>query len=382
MRRLVAVDLPGGNAFVSAVAKYFEAGDAVLPLDQRLSKPATEHLLATLCPSAILGPDGEVSLPRGIPVEDGDALVMPTSGTSGTPKGVVLTHSALVASALATSTRLAVNNAADHWLCCLPLSHVGGMSVVARALITDTPLSVHPGFDVAAVRKAVQEGVNLISLVATALFRLDLETINALRYVVLGGSTPPDALPENVVTTYGLTESGSGVVYDGFPLEGAEIELADDGEISLRGAMLLRAYRDGTDPKDSRGFFATGDLGAIDAHGRLLVQGRREDVIISGGENIWPAPVERILQRHPAVAEVAVVGIKDPEWQHVVVACVVAQPGGHVELEALRDLVREELSSFHAPRAVELFDELPRTSIGKIKRGDLVSEIERRRAAN
>jgi O-succinylbenzoic acid--CoA ligase len=239
---------------------------------------------------------------------------------------------------------------------------------------------VHPGFDAAAVTAAIRDGVNLISLVATALFRLDAVTVGALRYVVLGGSAPPEELPENVVTTYGLTETGSGVIYDGVPLGGVDLEVADDGEISLRGAMLLRAYRDGTDPKDARGFLRTGDLGKFDQHGRLVVYGRREDVIISGGENIWPVPVEQLLARHPGVAEVAVVGVKDPEWQQLAVACVVPRAGTTIGLEELRDLVREELGPFHAPRAVEFFDELPRTSIGKIKRGELIEAIERRRA--
>lgn len=380
MRRLVGVDLPGGDAFVAALERCFDAGDAVLPIDQRLPKAATDRLLATLRPSAMLSSQGETPLSDGIPVKDGDALVMPTSGTSGTPKGVVLTHSALLASALATSARLGVDSATDQWLCCLPLSHVGGMSVITRALATKTRLEVHPGFDAAAVTAAIRDGVNLISLVATALFRLDAVTVSALRYVVLGGSVPPEELPENVVATYGLTETGSGVIYDGVPLGGVDVEVADDGEISLRGAMLLRAYRDGTDPKDARGFLRTGDLGTIDQQGRLVVYGRREDVIISGGENIWPVPVEQLLARHPGVTEVALVGVRDPEWQQLAVACIVPRAGTTIGLEELRDLVREELGPFHAPRAVEFFDELPRTSIGKIKRGELIEAIERRRA--
>lgn len=380
MRRLVAVDLPGGPAFVEALERYFDSDDAVLPIDQRLPIAATKRLLAEFCPAAITDADGEHALDASIPVDTDDALVMPTSGTSGTPKGVVLTHAALEASARATSTRLAVDANIDKWLCCLPLSHVGGMSVITRALATGTALEVHPGFELGAVTTAIRDGVSLTSLVATALFRLDAATIDLLRCIVLGGSVPPRTLPSNTVTTYGLTETGSGVVYNGLALDGVDIEIADDGEIALRGAMLLRCYRDGTDPKDNRGFFRTGDIGEIDSNGLLVVHGRREDVIISGGENIWPTPVEQVLSRHAAVADVAVIGISDPEWQHVAVACVVTKPGTEVRLEELRDLVRDDLGAVHAPRALELFEELPRTSIGKIKRGELVAEIERRSA--
>jgi O-succinylbenzoic acid--CoA ligase len=192
---------------------------------------------------------------------------------------------------------------------------------------------------------------------------------------VLGGSAPPEDLPGNVVTTYGLTESGSGVVYDGVPLDGVDVEIADDGEILLRGPMLLRAYRDGTDPKDSRGFLPTGDLGAVDEDGRLSVFGRREDVIVSGGEKIWPSPVEQLLLGHPGVEDAAVVGVPDPEWHQRAVACIVASPGTTVALAELRELVRGELGAVYAPRELQLFDELPRTSIGKIRRAELTAAV-------
>jgi o-succinylbenzoate---CoA ligase len=375
VRRLVALDLPGGEGFRSALERCFANGDAVLPVDQRLPLPARQRLFSALGPGAIIDTTGEHSLDDGRPVEDGDALVMATSGTSGTPKGVVLTHTALEASTNATSSRLTVDPDADGWLCCLPLSHVGGMSVVIRALMTGTSLEIQPSFDEAGLKDAIEHGTTLVSLVSTALFRLDASTIESLRVIVLGGSAPPASLPANVVTTYGLTESGSGVVYDGVPLDGVEVEIAADGEILLRGAMLLRAYRDGTDPKDDRGFFPTGDLGAFDEQGRLLVFGRREDVIVSGGEKIWPVPVEQLLLSQPGIDEVAVIGIPDPEWGQRAVACVVASSRSKVQLEELRALVRKELGAIYAPREVQFFDALPRTSIGKIRRNELITEV-------
>jgi o-succinylbenzoate---CoA ligase len=249
------------------------------------------------------------------------------------------------------------------------------MSVVTRALVTNTPVELHAGFNVEDVTAAAKNGVTLVSLVSTALFRLDRATVDALRVIVLGGSAPPDELPGNVVTTYGLTESGSGVVYDGVPLDGVDVEIAADGEILLRGPMLLRAYRDGTDPKDARGFLPTGDLGAFDESGRLVVYGRREDVIVSGGEKIWPLPVEQLLLRHPSIREVAVVGVPDPAWHQRAVACVVASPGTTVALRELRELVSGELGSVYAPRELQVFDELPRTSIGKIRRAELSAAV-------
>ena len=141
---------------------------------------------------------------------------------------------------------------------------------------------------------------------------------------MLGGSAPPEDLPPNVVTTYGLTETGSGVVYDGLPLEGVDVAVdRATAEIRLRGPMIMRAYRDGTVPLDPAGWFATGDVGALTPDGRLTVLGRRTDMIISGGENIWPGPVEDALRRHPAVADVAVAGRPDPAWGQRVVAWVV-----------------------------------------------------------
>ena len=159
-----------------------------------------------------------------------------------------------------------------------------------------------------------------MSLVATALTRIDP---TRFRTIVLGGSRPPADRPPNTVTTYGMTETGSGVVYDGVPLDGVDVRIDADGQIRLRGPMLLRCYRDGTAPVDDDGWFPTGDVGRWLDDGRLHVEGRRGDLIISGGENIWPEAVEAALSSHPGVAEVLVRGVDDPEWGQVVEALVV-----------------------------------------------------------
>jgi O-succinylbenzoic acid--CoA ligase len=210
-------------------------------------------------------------------------------------------------------------------------------------------------------------------------------------------------LPPNVVATYGMTETGSGVIYDGRPLEGVEVSFRPspgagggggdvggrageantgggagaEGEILLRGPMLLRGYRDGGDgrvvgPDGAREWFATGDAGALDADGKLVVSGRIADVITTGAEKVWPDAVERILMAHPGVAEVAIWKRPDPEWGERVVAWVVPIEGGP-SLAELRQIVTDGIAPWAAPKEMILVDDLPRTAAGKVRRRELDS---------
>ena len=363
--RLVALDLPGGSRFVEALQTVWDRGDAAFPVDQRLPPPAKAAVMAAMAPASAIDVGGdEITLDGGRPVEPGDALVVATSGSTGAPRGVVLTHAAVEASALATSERLAVSGD-DHWLACLPLSHVGGLAVVTRALATGVTLTVHPTFDAVAVEAAAAGGATLTALVATALARIDP---SRFRTIVLGGAAPPPDRPANTVTTYGMTETGSGVVYDGRPLSGVDVGIDDDGEIHLRCPMLLRAYRDGTVPIRD-GWFATDDLGIWLDDGRLHVVGRRTELIITGGENVWPHQVEAALADHPLVADVAVGGVADAEWGQAVGAFIVpAERSNPPTLDALRAHVKESLPAHCAPRRLVVVAHIPRTALGKIRR--------------
>lgn len=372
MPHLVALDLPGGDLFVAALQRVWERGDAVLPIDQRLPTAGAASLIAAMGASAVIDDDGEhpvdPAFESGFDTEPGDALVVATSGSTGAPKGVVLTHAAVAASAAATSRRLGAT-ADDHWLACLPLAHVGGLAVVTRALHSDCALTVLPRFDPGAVSAAAAAGATLTSLVASAMARIDPALF---RWIVLGGSHPPVDRPVNTVATYGLTETGSGVVYDGVPLDGVEVMIADDGEVLLRCPMQLRSYRDGTTPIDTAGWLHTNDLGRWLDDGRLYVEGRRGDLIISGGENIWPDVVEAAIASHPGVADVAVAGVASAEWGHAVTAWIVASdPATPPTLDEVRGWVRDRLPAFMAPRSIVITMSLPRTAIGKIQRSQL-----------
>jgi O-succinylbenzoic acid--CoA ligase len=373
MRELVAVRAPGSATFVELLQRTWDDGDALLPVDPRLPDPAFHQLIETLAPSVLVDEDGHrTRLRGGRPVEHGDALVVATSGSTGAPKGVIHTHTSVLASARASSARLGVDPDHDRWLGCLPVAHVGGLSVITRALLTGTALEVHPRFDPVAVDAAADRGATLISVVPTALARIDA---TRWRRLVVGGSAPPSDLPDNAVTSYGLTETGSACAYDGSPFDGVELRIADDGEIAVRGDVLLRAYRhDGgdRDPRDADGWFHTADAGRFEADGRLTVLGRLDDAIVTGGEKVWPEAVERVLAEAPGVAEVAVTGRPDPEWGQRVVALIVpADPAEPPLLDALREQVRALLPAYAAPRAVELVTSLPRTSLGKIRRREL-----------
>ena len=333
---------------------------------------------------------------------DDPAVIVATSGTTGTPKGAVLTHGALAASAAAWNEFLPP---ATGWLASLSIAHVGGLGVVWRAALAGTPVAIPAGSDTASMLAAVSDPrVSHVSLVAAQLARLlhlggGVPAPSNLRAVLLGGGpVPPElvttalALGWPVVPTYGMTETASGVTAmatadaaarpdsAGRALPGVELRVARPGgdgigEIEVRGPSIFSGYvGDGADSADAftpDGWYRTGDMGRVDGEGYLAVADRRLDLIVSGGENVYPAEVEAVLASHPAVADAGVTGRADARWGAVPVAAVVLHPGANVGGEELRAYCRESVASFKVPVAIVRLQALPRTSAGKLQRGAL-----------
>jgi O-succinylbenzoic acid--CoA ligase len=271
----------------------------------------------------------------------------------------------------------------DRWLCCLPLHHVAGMSIVMRSVIYGTGAVVHDGFDVDRVAGSLDaDGVTLISLVTTQLRRLLAAGVDLARpraILVGGGPVPVDVLEEatgrgaTVVQTYGLTEAASQVTTlspqdarrklgsAGRPLLTTHLRI-QDGEILVQGPTVAPGCA------DEDGWLHTGDLGSIDDEGFLYVEDRLGDVIVSGGENVLPAEVEEVLLRHPSVADAAAVGRADDEWQEAVAAVVVLEPGAEASPDDLRRHCAQHLAGFKVPKRFEFTDQLPRTAAGKLLR--------------
>ena len=267
----------------------------------------------------------------------------------------------------------------------MPLSHVGGISILTRCAIFGWTAVVHERFETAAVLRALMEdGITAVSLVPTMLARLldaGLERPPALRCALVGGAPgPPDLLARAraagipVAATYGLTEACSQVTTQapgdadataGRPLPGTTVEIAGDGEILVSGPTVAP----GALAADGR--LHTGDLGALDADGRLTVTGRKAETIVTGGENVAPAEVEAVLLAHPAVADAAVHGRPDPEWGEAVVATVVLGRRSGADAEELRAHCAGGLARFKVPKEIRFAPGLPRTASGKLLRRQL-----------
>ncbi|HBQ51777.1 MAG: hypothetical protein EBV58_02280 [Actinobacteria bacterium] len=363
MRELVAIDLPAGDEFVATLLKIWDSGNAALPLDQRIPQVARINLVASLKASKVVDKHGTTTkLAESEPVDIDDALVIATSGSTGSPKGVVHTHRSISSAINITGSRLNCSGD-DHWLACISLAHVGGLSVVLRALHFKSKLTITERADRPTIDLALDSGANMASLVPAILHTVD---ISRFKTVLVGGSQSLDFLPPNVIATYGLTETMGGIVYNGTPLDKVDIRIGAESEIEVRCESLFRCYRNGFDPKTPDGWFATGDLGEIN-EGRLKVVGRKDDLINTGGYKVWPSTVEKTIRQLEAIQDVVVAGTADKKWGQAVTAWIVLQPGvDNFDLKVLRAHVRESLPDYCAPQKLYIVDRIPKSSLGKV----------------
>ncbi len=373
----VALEIEDRVEFLIALHACLIIGAPAVPIDLRLSE--NERELRRRGSVAVLG-----SAPTGRDQAWGEtsigaeaiATVMHTSGTTSEPKAIELSYANWLAAALGSAVALGLD-ANERWLCPMPLTHVGGLSIPLRSAIYATTAVLHPRYDTEVVLEALMEParrITLVSLVPTMLDRLleaGLREPPNLRWALLGGGPIPPALLRRaeaagvpVAPTYGMTEACSQIATFGWPLPGVEITTSD-GEILVRGATVAaRALSED-------GWLYTGDLGELDAHGRLRITGRSSDTIVTGGENVAPAEVEAVLLEHPAVLDAGVFGRPDPQWGEVVLAVVAVDDGAAPDPQELRAFCAERLATFKVPKAIAFAPELPRTASGKLLRRQL-----------
>ena len=368
-------------------------GAVAAPLDP--SAPGAEQvaLLGALQPGLVVREPGEVlDAPEqaDVPLDaspDSDAphSVIHTSGTSGRPKAVTLTYGNHLWNAVGSGVRIGVSPS-DRWLCCMPLHHVGGFAILVRGALYRIAIELE-AFDADTVAAAVADHrATIVSLVPTMLTRL-LDAgapLERLRCALIGGGPLPQALLERaldagvpVAPTYGLTECASQVATmppdearerpgsAGPPILTTELRIDDDGVICVRGPSVAP----GEVGED--GWLHTSDVGRLDEEGYLYVLGRADDTIVTGGKNVAPAEVEQALLEHPAVADAAVHGREDPDWQEAVVATVVLADATEVTEDDLREFCRARLAPHKIPKAISFTRELPRNSQGKLQRDRL-----------
>lgn len=418
----VALKAENGLRAVAVAAATLELGATLVLLHPRLTAGEEKALLEEARPRVLVAERSVASLPEVVSLSGAVAfpeqvgVVMFTSGTSGKPKGAQLSRRALIAAAQASAENLPVKPG-DRWLLCLPLCHIGGLSILLRCLLGRGSVVLAPRFRAEDVLAQIEaHRPTLLSVVPTMLHAL-LEAdrgnlLASLRAVLVGGAAAAPALLERcarkgvlALTTYGLTEACSQVTTQrprdpattesgvGFPLPGVTLRLVDEdgadvapgavGRLLVQGPALMDGYlhgeplRGGADVvrrepqgepdaghgEPPGGWLDTGDLGSLDEHGRLHLHARRTDLIVTGGENVYPAEIEAWLLARGGVAEAMVFGVPDPVWGQLVAAALV--PGAGFDLEALRAAITAELAAHKRPRRYLLTTTLPVGSTGK-----------------
>jgi fatty-acyl-CoA synthase len=332
-------------------------------------------------------------------------LIVYTSGTTGRPKGAVLRQEALVWNAV-MSQHMHDMTAADHILTVLPLFHVGGLNIqTTPALQLGATVTLHPRFTPDATLDALASDRPTLTVLVPATMQAVVEhphwretDITCLRALTTGSTQVPQALVEAftmrgvpVLQVYGSTETCPIAVYThaggdqragstglpGLVCEAGVVDHNDNevapgiaGEVVVRGPNVFFEYwgnAAATAETLRDGWYHSGDIGVRDADGHFFIHDRKKNMIISGGENIYPAEVERVLVAHPDVAEAAVIGRADPKWQEVPVAYVVRRAGCTCDARALEAHLLRELARFKVPRAYVFVDALPRNAMGKVQ---------------
>jgi O-succinylbenzoic acid--CoA ligase len=390
----VAVRMPNGLSFVLAVHALARLGAVVVPINTRLTQPEVDWQLQDVSASHLLDDsvlsEDEPLPPREVDLDEPHSIIY-TSGTTGRPKGATLTFGNHWWSAIGSALNLGLLPD-DRWLACLPLFHVGGLAILLRSVIYGMTVVLHERFDAQAVNAAIDEqAVTIVSVVSTMLERMLAERESrpypaSLRCLLLGGGPAPRPLLEAaarlgapVVQTYGLTEAASQVATlspadalrklgsAGKPLFPTQVRI-DQEEILVRGPSVSPGYL-GSPARSSDDWLRTGDLGYLDGEGFLFVLDRREDLVVSGGENVYPAEVEAALLAHPVVVEAGVYGVSDPQWGQVVVAVVRLAEQCQIAPTDLVAFCRARLAGYKVPRHIRLAAEpLPRTPAGKLLR--------------
>lgn len=389
----VALRAANGLRALFLAAATIELGATLILLHPRLTEGEERSLLEEARPLLLAREDGISTLADAAPMPPHIAVVMFTSGTSGKPRGALLARRALEAAVLASAARLPVAPG-DRWLLCLPLCHIGGLSIVLRCLLGRASVVLAPGFRAEDSLSLIsRHRPTLLSLVPTMLHRLlEVDSSNQLasiRTLLLGGAAAPAALLERcaqrgipVRTTYGLTEACSQVATQlerepsrlepgvGPPLPGVQLRIADEhgvevapnieGRILLQGPAMMDGY---LHAPPLQGWFDTGDLGLLDSEGRLHLRARRSDLIVTGGENVYPAEVEEQLLALGGVSEAMVFGVPDPVWGQLVAVALI--PTRAFVLEAFRSSLFATLAPHKRPRRYCLVDSLPTNSTGK-----------------
>ena len=411
----LATVLPNGTLAATLPFAALRIGATLVPLNARLSATEVQWQLRHCYPRIVVRdasdlaesrePEAESREPRAEsrqPTANTQLAIIYTSGTTGRPKGAMLTVGNFAASAAASAAVLGVRDD-DRWLAVLPLFHVGGLSILLRSAMQGTCAVVHDRFDAAAVNRAIDhEGITIASFVPVMVERLldargDRPFPKRFRFALTGGGPMPRSLLERclragipIATTYGLTEATSQVATlvpgevarkpgaAGHPLPGIElrIEGGNEGEILVRGPTVMAGYLD--DPEATAaairdGWLHTGDIGFVDDDGFLFVLDRRDDLIVTGGENVYPAEIEAVLAAHPAIAEAVVIGEPDARWGKRVVAVVrLREDAPPLAAEAMIAFCRDRLAGYKVPREIRVVGEaLPRTASGKLQRSRL-----------